>query len=55
MNAATRIKFVNILELARYAALSGTPQGLLRAEEHLAEARTLVAFERRLLDDQVAS
>lgn len=52
---AARIKFENLLELAKYAFQSNTEEGLRRAEEHLAEARTLVAHERRLVDDKVAS
>lgn len=55
MSAAARIKFENLLQEAKFAFMSGTPEGYARAEEHLAEARTVVAFERRLLDDQAAS
>jgi len=47
MSAAARIKFENILELAKYAFMSGTPDGMARAEEHLKEAQTIVAFERQ--------
>ena len=50
--AAARIKFENLLELAKYAFQAGA---LVTAEEHLAEARTLINFERRLVDDQAAS
>lgn len=55
MSAAARIKFENLLQEAKYAFQSGTPEGLARAEEHLAEARTLVAFERLLQNEGVAS
>jgi len=48
MSAAARIKFENLLELAKYAFQAGA---FATAEEHLAEARTVVAFERRLLEE----
>jgi len=52
MSAAARIKFENLLELAKYAFQAGA---FATAEEHLAEARTIVAFERHLVDEGVAS
>jgi hypothetical protein len=48
MNAAAEIKFLNLLDLARFAFKAGA---YARAEEHLQEARTLVAYERRIAED----
>jgi hypothetical protein len=50
MSAAT-IRFDNLLTEARYAFHAGD---YLRAEELLAEARTITAFERRLRDEGAA-
>jgi hypothetical protein len=55
MSAAARIKFENLLQEAKFAFMSGTPEGFARAEEHLAEARTIVIFERHLVDEGMAS
>ncbi len=51
MSAAARIKFENLLDLAKYAFQAGA---FATAEEHLAEARTLVAFERNLTEESAS-
>jgi len=48
VTAAARIKFENLLDLAKYAFQAGA---FAKVEEHLAEARTIVAFERRLIEE----
>lgn len=48
--AATVIKFNNLLVEAGHAFRVGD---LRKSEELLAEARTIVAFERRLLDEAI--
>ena len=49
---AARIRFTNLLREADSAFLAGD---MPRVQVLLAEAMTLVAFERLLLEDQVAS
>lgn len=49
--SAVSIKFLNLLEEAKYAFLAGD---FHKAEELLAEARTMAVFERRLADEGMA-
>ncbi len=46
--AAEQIRFENLLDLAKYAFKAGAFD---RAEMHLAEARVLVAHERRMEEE----
>lgn len=50
MNLATKNKFENILNEAKYAFFAGTPEGLKRAIEHLEEAQRVAKIEAALQD-----